>query len=585
MKLPHIQQQPVGEFALGNIPQPRYAARGEAEAKLFSVLATTTVDLLQDADTELSIATAEAAKELSELRAKLQETNTISPDEIPEDIVHEVGFEVLDAKGDRVEVGTPRVFTHKVADEWWSKKSEEIVQHHAGKIRNREARAKFIEEMGQRYVAPGSLAIGRASVIKARAHNQATAENTIRDVLASGGPTAERETQAKEIIARQIILGADPVWAERELAALGPRIDQLDTHNRILAADTADQLDIIEEEMWSGENRMTPEQMRTMSSQMDARRRDFTADRKKRQTENADRMFADYIDPNTPFTEMDVANAVKVDDITNEEGWTFINSLRSGSTTKVSSPLTLSQYRGEIQRLQYTGNRSRVTDKARLLKLMITRGSMGLFPNGMPTGMPATISGEDAFKLNKDIDAAVRAAIENDQYDNALREVYKWTNVTVDFEGQLTTAFGGNQHQIDAALAFKRGLDNYMDQFGADAKPVEYFQANQDAFNPNNFSNGINARFYQEISQASTYMDVDIPNNKYNFNQTQQERFVLWLSGQQSILGEAEFRRISTLFGQFYRGKGIAPAGGALMLEPDDPLYRQFEATLPQVQE
>ncbi len=585
MKLPDIQQQPVGEFALGNIPQPRYQARGEAEAKLFSVLATTAVDLLQDADTELSIATAEAAKELAELRAKLQETNTISPDEIPEDIVHEVGFEVLDAKGDRVEVGTPRVFTHKVADEWWSKKSEEIVQHHANKIRNREARAKFIEEMGQRYVAPGSLAIGRASVIKARAHNQATAENAIRDVLASGGPTAERETQAKEIIARQIILGADPVWAERELAALGPRVDQLDTHNRILAADTADQLDIIEEEMWSGENRMTPEQMRTMSSQMDARRRDFTADRKKRQTENADRMFADYIDPNTPFTEMDVANAVKVDDITNEEGWTFINSLRSGSTTKVSSPLTLSQYRGEIQRLQYTGNRSRVTDKARLLKLMITRGSMGLFPNGMPTNQPATISGEDAFKLNKDIDAAVRAAIENDQYDNALREVYKWTQVTVDFEGQLTTAFGGNQHQIDAALAFKRGLDNYMDQFGADAKPVEYFQANQDAFNPNNFSNGINARFYQEIAQASTYMDIDIPNNKYDFNQIQQERFVLWLSGQQSVLGEAEFRRISTLFGQFYRGKGIAPAGGALMLEPDDPLYRQFEATLPQVQE
>ena len=585
MKLPHIAQQPVGEFALGNIPQPRYQAQGEAEAKLFSVLATTAVDLLQDADTELSIATAEAAKELSELRAKLQETNTISPDEIPEDIVHEVGFEVLDAKGDRVEVGTPRVFTHKVADEWWSKKSEEIVQHHASKIRNREARAKFVEEMGQRYVAPGSLAIGRASVIKRRAHNQATAENTIRDVLASGGPTVERETQAKEIIARQIILGADPVWAERELSALGPRIDQLDAHNRILAADTADQLDIIEEEMWSGENRMTPEQMRTMSSQMDARRRDFAADRKKRQTENADRMFADYIDPNTPFTEMDVANAVMVDDITNEEGWTFINSLRSGSTTKVSSPFTLSQYRGEIQRLQYTGNRSRVTDKARLLKLMITRGSMGLFPNGMPTNQPATISGEDAFKLNKDIDAAVGAAIENDQYDNALKMVYTWSNVAVNLEGQIVTRLGGNQHQVEAALAFKAGLDSYMDQFGADAKPVEYFKDNKDAFNPNNFANGVNARFFEEISQVSLYMDVDEPNNKYDFNQVQQERFVLWLSGQQLALGEAEFRRISTLFGQFYRGKGIAPEGGALMLEPDDPLYRQFEATLPQVQE
>lgn len=585
MKLPHITQQPVGEYALGNIPQPNFQARAAARGELFGVLAKTTVDFLRDADTELSTATAEAAKELSELRAKLQETNTISPDEIPEDIVHEVGFSVLDAKGDRIEVGVPRVFTHEIADEWWSKKSEEIVQHHAGRIRNREARAKFIEEMGQRYVAPGSLAIGRASVIKARAHNQATAENAIRDVLASGGPTEEREIQAKEIIARQIILGADPVWAERELAALGPRIDQLDTHNRILAADTADQLDIIEEEMWSGENRMTPEQMRTMSSQMDTRRRDFEVDRRKRQTENADRMFADYIDPSVPFTEMDVANSVMVDDITNEDGWTFINSLRNGSTTRASNPLTLSQYRGQIQRLQYTGNRSRVTDKARLLKLMVTRGSMGLYPNGMPTGQPATISGEDAFKLNKDIDTAVRAALENDQYDNALKMVYKWTNVAVDLEGQITTALGGNQHQIDAALAFKAGLDNYMDQFGADAKPVEYFQANQDAFNPNKFANGINARFFEEVPQVGRNMDVDKAANIYNFNRTQQENFIVWLSGQQLALGEAEFRRIRTLFGQFYRGRGIAPADGALMLEPDDPLYRQFEATLPQVQE
>jgi hypothetical protein len=39
----------------------------------------------------------------------------------------------------------------------------------------------------------------------------------------------------------------------------------------------------------------------------------------------------------------------------------------------------------------------------------------------------------------------------------------------------------------------------------------------------------------------------------------------------------AEFNRIKTLFGQFYEGQGLAPEGGRLALEPDDPLYRQFE--------
>lgn len=585
MKIPAITQQPVGEFALGNIRQPNYAALGEAIGEFVDVAGEATLEILQDADTELSTATAETAKELSELRAILEESNSVPTEQVPDDVVHEVGTTVLDLKGDRVEIGTPRIFTHTVAEDWWAKKSEEIVQHWAGTIGNREARAKFLQEVGQRYVAPGTFAIGKASIIKRRAHNQASAENAIRDIISSTGPVEQREEQVREIISRQAIMGADPVWVKNRLAEIGPRIDQLEVQNQIFAAKTVDEIDQIEEDMWSQETRMTPEQLRTMGAQMDTRRREFEFERSQRQTENADKAMFDFINPDIPFNEMNVADLVNNDDITHEDGWVLYNALQSGVTTRASDPIVLSRYRGAIQTIQYTGNQAKIRDRAKLLRLAITRSSAGLNPNGTITGLPNPITGEDSFKLNKDLDNAVRAALENDEYDNALKEVYTWANVAVDLEGQITTALGGNQHQIDAALAFKRGLDNYMDQFGADAKPSEYFNANKDAFNPNNFSDGVNARFIEEVPQADMFMIVDPIEGTYTFNQIDQENFILWLASHQATMGAAEFERISTLFKQFYRGQGLAPEGGRLMLEPDDPLYRQFEALLPQVQE
>jgi len=582
MKIPDIAQQPVGEFALGNIRQPNYQALGTAIGEFVAVTGEAVIDVLQDADTQLSKSTAGAANDLSELRAKLEESNTVSTAEIPDNLtesVYEIGA-VLDIRGERVEIGQPRVFTHYVADEWWQKQGQEIIQYWADQIKNNDARAEFLEEMGTRYFAPGTLAINKATLAKRRAHNQATAENAIRDVIASVGPKEQREEQALKIIARQEMLGADPVWADRQRKDLGPRIDQLEIQNEIFAADSEDQINLIEERMYSTGTRMSPEQTRTMGSQMDIRRREFLAEKRERQAENTDKALYDYINPDIPFNEMTVADLLNTDAITYQQGWPFLNALRGGGTTSTSDPVVLSLYRGAITTLPYTGNRARVRDRATLLKMTIARASQGLNPNGTPTGLPARITGDDAFKLIKDVDGAVTKALESDAYRNALKEVYTWTHVAVDLEGQITIALGGNQHQVDAALAFKRGLDNYMNQFGADAKPVEYVEANRKAFNPNNFVSGVNARFFEEVPQAARYMEIDVGDDIYNFNRVQQENFVMWLDSQRSSLGAEEFKRIYTLFGQFYRGKGLAPEDGKLALEPDDPFYRQFEALL-----
>jgi len=581
-KLPGIVQQPVGEYALGNIPQPDKAKLGRQTAGAFGAAVGLFASIMNEKlVSEVDEATGQAAKEISELKAILVNENTVDADWVGDDALGEIQISTTE-NGEREVTTDIKMFTHDVADELWENRTKEIIDHYAGTITSAKAKEKFIGEMNERYVAPGTGQIAAANIVRSRAYSQAQAERAIEETLASDAPTEVRESQAREILSRQVLLGADPVWAEKQLAALGPSIDQMDVHNAILDAQSADEIDQIEEDMWTDGNRMSPEQMRTMSSQMDARRRDYLAEDRIRQDTNADSMFMDYHNPDVDVNEMDVARAVQSQQTTREAGWTFINSLNKGGTTRASDQWTLSRYRGEIQRLQYTGGRDnlRVTDKAKLLKLIITRGSMGLTPQGTPTGVPPQITGQDAFTLSAEVDRAVKLAVENEEYKNAFQNVLLWTRSKLDFEGQIVTAFGGDQNQVDAAVAFKNALDNYMDSYGVDAKPVDFFEANKDAYDPRNFVNGVNGAFLQNVPGAKPFMN-QVSARELEFTQAQQENFVLWLNDNAESMGAARYNEVSSLFDQYYRGRGIAPAGGALMLEPDDPLYRQFQQAIP----
>lgn len=577
LKMPKITQQPVGEFALGNIPIPRYdklgKVTGAAIAAAGGLIKTIKAEkLVGDVDE----ATGAAATELAELRAILVNQNTVDADWVGDDALGELQISTT-KNGERDITTAVKIFTHEIADQVWKKRSQEIIDHYAGTISDREARSKFVGEMNERYGAPGTAAIAAANIVRSRAYSQARAERAIEGVLSSDAPSETRESNAREVIARQHLLGADPLWVERQLAAIGPAIDQMDVQNDILAASSMDQIDQVEERMWSGDNRMSPEQMRTMSAQMDARRLDFQKANVQRQTENADQMFGAYVEGQ--LTEKQVGLAVTGDRITHADGWQFLNGLQKGSTTKASDPFTLSRYQGAIQVIQYTGNQNQVLQRQKLLRLTISRAAMGLNPNGTPSGLPAAISGADAFKLNTELDKAVTAALENNEYDNALASLVMWTRVDVDLEGQIFAGIGGNQNTVNAALAFKQGLDAYMNQFGADAKPQEYFDANKDAFNPNNFAEGINKEFRDQIPQSDNFMTKAKGLGGFIFTEDDQGRFLRWFTTTgASTLEPAEYGRIWVLFKQYYRGQGIAPADGKLMLEGSDPLYHQFEA-------
>jgi hypothetical protein len=574
-KLPGIVQQPVGEFALGNIPLPRYDRLGEAMAGALGAAAQLGAEIYMDKEVaKADEALAGAATELSELRSILENENAVDAAWVGDDALGELQMTVTDGVGGRRELSKPRIFTHEIAADVWGKRSEEIVERYAGQIGNEEARAKFIEEVSTRYIAPGTQAVIGANIVRARAYGQASAERAIEETLASETSDEIKEEQAREIIARQAILGADPKWVEDQRASLGPRLDQFSFQRKIISARTEDELELVREDLYVGDNRLSPEQTRVMDSQIDARVRDFQAADKERQDRNADKMFSAYVLPGQEVTEADVAAAVENDDITWAAGWTLYRDMQEGSTTKASSPWTLSRIRGEIFNLQYTGGQSRVTQKAAILKAIIQKETVGR------NGLPATVTGEDAFKLNKDIDDMLGRVLESDTYDRALRDLASWTRVSLNLEGQITTALGGNQNQVEAALAFKRGLDNYMDTHGADAMPADYVERNKDTFNPNNFARGMDSRFAELVPQSQRFMQQPAGEgaelvfvNRAGFEQ--------WLSGQVGIMPDGDIAEILATYKQFYKGEGLAPVGQRWIFEPNDPAYQQFQDMIP----
>lgn len=576
MKLPHIDVRPVGEFAKGNIRQPNYQALGEAAGDVVGAGGNLAVALHnRKIDSEYTAAMGEAAQELSVLRAKLESSNSLPVEEIPDDIAYESSLTILDPDGESREIDRPTVFTHEVADEWWNKKSQEIVDRYASNISSDKARSKFVGEMGTRYIAPGSMAIAKASIIRARAHNQAVAQNTIQEILASNAPTSVREEQAREVIARQLLLGADPLQMSIQLMAIGPKVDRIDAQNALRLANSLDAIDQVEEEIWAGGNRMAPSTRAALSTEADRRRSDIRKEEIERQVEVGEDLTVAFIDPGQSLTLTQVADALARDDISREVAWTLMNGLSSGEgSPKASNPFTLSRWRGEISKLPWTGANSRVKEKARYIRRAIQMASMGLNPNGTPTGQSPTISGEDVFKLMKDVDLKVKTALETPEYQDAWEMVRTHTGVTTDILGQLY----GNQGQRDAAILFKIALDNYMDLYGVDAKPVDFVSSNKASFKPEEFTRGVDRKFYDEFPQVRTFM-TDAKGEITDFDEQRQAAFIIWWRN--AVTGgtiDPEFAaEISAKFAAYYRGQGIAPGDGELALEPENPLYHQFE--------
>lgn len=570
MKLPGINVGGLGRFHNENLPRPNYQALGEAIGNTARAVANL---VKTESDADLNEAIGSAAQELSLLRAKLETSRAIPTNEIPDEIPHEVHFKVVDSSGNVREVGKPFVYAHEIADEWWATKSQEILATHAESIANEDKRAEFYETLMTRYVAPGSQAIAQASIIKGRAYDQAMAQDAVDQVLASDAPTEVREEQAREIIDRQVAQGADPTWAAQQREQIGPRVDQIDFQNRLMKANSTSEVQTVVEDMWIADHRMSPETMRTLNAQADKQIQEFEAARKRKHTETGAELTSMFFENRLSVD--DINAALEADDLDRPTAMILYNALQSGNgAANATDPFTLSKYRGEIIKLPYTGGNNTVSGKAEFLKLMINSEAMGLTPLGTPTGRPPAITGTDAATLNKEIDAKVKATLRGPDFKDGWEQIKEYTQIQ-DMFGSIL----GDQKNVNAAMAFKKALMRYMDQYGLEADPIAFFESNKATYHPDNFEDPINQEFVELYPPAVNFMTQN-PDGTYTFPVAQQRAFISTLTAgaTSGTIEQERAEEVAARFMAYYRGQGVAPPG-TLALDDDHPLYHQFEQT------
>lgn len=564
MKLPGINISSTGRYHAKNLPKLDYTRVGDAFAGLGSAIAG-----LLDADTDVSSASGEAAKELARLRAKLEDNHTLPVEEIPDGIEYNNIKVVQDDAGEEIEVEMPTVFTHEIANQMWEMQSQSIIDRYASGIRSSEARDKFVNEMQERYVVPGTLAISGKSAERKKAHNWAVAQVSIDDILSSGGPSRQREEQAYEILARQSMLGVNPQLIEQKRREIGPRVDYIDATNALKSASSIDDIDQIEAEIWQDGNRMGPDARNSLSVEADKRRMDFEKQKNEARVQNEEDLTEALI--RGQLNKGIVADYLAKDMISQEVARVLNNSLdaTAGSgTAKATDPFVLSHWRKQMLGLPYVaGTGITVKQKADLMKRTIRMSSMGLDVTGNPLPTGPTITGEDAFKLMKDIDDTVKRYVETSDYNDVWEQIRIYTKAS----DPLTGALSGNQAQVDSAIAFKRALDSYMNQYGIDADPNEFFRNNREYFDPAKMEDGINQAFYQDFPQSRRFMTVEA-GEVTSFNRQQQNQFIQWLrkAVDNDEIDKTEAENLAAYFMMYYRGQGFVPVE---QTGYDGPLY------------
>lgn len=570
-KLPGIQQRPVGASHARNLPTPDYMGPSRALGQLSAAAASFAKALDKDSDT--SAAVAGAANDLSELRAKLETSRQVGVEEVPEEILFPIEMQTFDENGDGREEVRPFAFTHEVADEWWALKSEEIIRSYASQIADPQDRADFVDEVSTRWVIPGTLAINKASITKRVAHNRGQAEVAIDSVLASNLPNEEKEAAAIGIIDRHTASGGDPIWAASKKSGLGPAIDQIDYQNQMMREITQEGVEDVRDDMWAGDNRMSPEQLRALDAQADQRIKAINDEEKKFMENNASDLWVGI--DRGQVTIPDVTQALETRRIDITQHNMMINALTEGSSTNASNPLVLSSFRGRIVQIPYTGNVTTVREQGRVLKNRIMMASRGLTPVGQPDGLPASISGTDAAKLMDEVDVEVNRALKTQDYDRAWQEIQVTLRVNPGVTGMADDIIYGDQPSVDAAMAFKRALDTYMDSYGIDAKPIDFVETNRSTYTAENFTDPINREFVALYPAAINYMTET--DGKLTFAPVDRDRFRNDMAAQYraGTIGVAELNEISARYDAYYNGRGMPPIDTARSIETPDALYRR----------
>jgi len=285
----------------------------------------------------------------------------------------------------------------------------------------------------------------------------------------------------------------DPEQAQAKYTEITSEIDTVFVTQMINNINDLEGLSVVQDSLDTGERavlgedgevvyqdlRLNQGQRNALEKDLEARRNQIEAEYKTTQSNTYDLGVEMYI--RGELTGQWVADKLKSDKITGEKGSALVAMLEKGQRSPVTSNKTaLSRFKGQIAALRYVqGDDVTVMGKSEALKQLVLEAATGRDRNGNITGNEPFITGQDHLELINAINEQSNSILRSPEYKDAMGEVKSYTGVK-----DMLSSLYGTAPQRTAYSDFKRDLDAYMDQEGADAKPVTWVKQNKAAYNP-----------------------------------------------------------------------------------------------------
>ena len=219
-----------------------------------------------------------------------------------------------------------------------------------------------------------------------------------------------------------------------------------------------------------GQSDMTAAQRNILRSSINAQRSALNAERKEMHTKFEQEGLALYTEGR--LSSGWIRNRMRNDEMERGAGQALIGLLEGGRDAKAIDPLKVSGWQAEVQsRLMYTDFGTQTSDVATAMKREL---------------QDSDLTGAERQKVYEYIDKVNKGLRENPDYNQALFSLRTATGMPEIDDVIMTNILkrtGQYGNILKITEDFSNALFQYIDEFGAEAKPYEFIQKNKQNYN------------------------------------------------------------------------------------------------------
>lgn len=441
---------------------------------------------------EKALAAAEYTKNMSEAKNSISELydtvvskERFTSSEIPEYVT---GFEryreVTDENG-QVQVVENVINASEVREQWFKQGMQNITNTIVKSSKFPTARYRISDEM-RRVLGPAAyqnlLKYNREASRKERL---AELDMSVQEGIVNGDRFGVEATLSRFLEVGDISL-AD--YKVRQLAA-SQNLDIEAYSKGIATVEGEGQLDALEDQLsqnmsqtMPGQSDMTAAQRNTLRASVNSQRAAFKAEKAALYEDTEQEGLALYTEGR--LTPSWIRAQMRNDTMQRPAGQALIGLLEGGASAKAIDPFKVSSWQSEVQsRIMFTELGIQTSDEAAAMKREL---------------QDSDLSGAERVQVYDYIVKLENQIRDNPEYKQALFSIRLSTGMpeSEDFRRvEMLKSMGEYGNILKITEEFSNALFQYIDEFGAEAKPFEFVQKNKDKYNLEDISKKKQTRF------------------------------------------------------------------------------------------